>query len=718
VKSHPEIWKGVLAKHMQWNKKPIESDKVREVAAHYSIDLLTASILVRRGILEPGELCFFLENDLRFLHNPFSFEEMEETADRILQAGIENEKVLVFGDRDVDGITSIVLMVEELRSREIETVWSLPSGDEPYGLSMKAVEEFAAQNGTLIITVDCGISNHKEIARGNELGIDTIIIDHHNPQDELPPAYAIVNPKMENTLYPFRDLCGCAVAAKVVWALRFAETRFYNQEVCLLNIRPGNEAYIIDAAKIKNMLVTDRVSETIIPGMVDLNHTRLADFLQGMEIIVYDSQLQENMLRRIFGKEVLISLTDLSEPIGKTYPSLRGKSLLRIREYSRMAKYQNSEQGELDTLLNLFTTWVLHKTKDVFQPFIDNLDLVALGTLADLMPLVDENRILVKKGMEGLQKTNRPGLNGLLMQQGLYGKKVSTTDIAWQISPLINATGRMGVPEKAVELLLSREEESCKDLSEEIVSLNKQRKKLGEETWERIRPAAQKSYEELGEKILLVGDSSIHRGITGILASRLAKYFNAPAVVVSFMDDKAVGSLRSNKNFKLPELLDFCAALFIDYGGHDFAAGFTMPFKKYDSFRFKLKEYVQRMKKVEEVEESITVDAELPLSYMTPELITMVEKFEPYGQQNPPLVFLIQNVRIQELELMGKSERQHVRMLIDTGNHKWPAVFWNASDRVGKDFALSDTVDILFRLGRNYFMNTETLQLTILDIRK
>ena len=703
---------------MIWNKKDIESDLVRELSARYNLDLMSSSILIRRGRVEPEELCFFLEDDKRFLHNPFLLEEMEAAVERINSAVEEGEKVLIFGDRDVDGITSTVLLYEMLTGKGIGVEWALPLGDDPYGLTKESVEECVNQAVTLIITVDCGISNHQEISYAKEAGIDTIVIDHHNPRDVLPPAYAIINPKLKDSAYPFRDLCGCAVVSKLVWALCFSETDLYNREVCLLNILPENEAYTVEAVKLVNLVEKQRISETIVPGVVPIEQTRLVDFLGGVEIYVYNREQQLRMLQRIFGSEAIINLFDLAEPIWNLYPRLKDKSLLGIRELSKIVKYRSTFTGELDVLINLFTTLVLKQNKDRFSPFNDNLDLVALGTIADLMPLENENRILVRSGMGLLSSTTREGLYQLLLRQGLAGKKLSTTDIAWQISPLINATGRMGVPDRAVRLLLSRDAAVCEELAEEVVSLNKKRKKLGDDTWENIRHSAQASHDELGGKMVIVGDKDIHRGITGILATRLVKYFNTTTAVLAFMNDKAVGSLRGDGSFKVSALLTHCAELFQDWGGHDYAAGFNMELGNFPRFKQMVQDYLETIKIEETEEETIEIDAELPLSYMTPELIEKVEFFEPYGQGNSPLVFLLKGAKIAELSLVGKTEKQHVRMLVDTGKFKWPGVFWNASERVGRDFSLDDTVDLLFRLGRNYFQNTETLQLTILDIQK
>jgi len=226
---------------------------------------------------------------------------MEDAVERILAAKDEGEKVLVFGDGDVDGITGTALLANYLESIGMDVTWRIPTGDESYGLSLEAVEEFAAKDGTLIITVDCGISRFGEIKRAAELSVDVIVTDHHEPQDELPEALVIINPKLRDSTYPFRDLSGCGVAFKLVCALRFAQkSELYGQQICLLNTRPVNDAWIIEVAKTRNLMVTSTLIETIVPGMVSISDTRLPAFLEGQQILVWDAPFAKTDIRETF----------------------------------------------------------------------------------------------------------------------------------------------------------------------------------------------------------------------------------------------------------------------------------------------------------------------------------------------------------------------------------------------------------------------------------
>jgi len=198
----------------EWKKEQISVEQVRRLNEVYGLDFITASLLARRGIVNPEQVKFYLETDVAYLHNPFLFTDMDTFVDRIVQAREEQEKVCIFGDRDVDGITSTVLLKQELDAMGIETLYRLPEGDEPYGLTLSGIDEAFANGVTLAITVDCGISNIEEVAYAASLGMDVLITDHHFAGDVLPDAIAIINPKLEESGYPFKLLAGGGVVAK------------------------------------------------------------------------------------------------------------------------------------------------------------------------------------------------------------------------------------------------------------------------------------------------------------------------------------------------------------------------------------------------------------------------------------------------------------------------------------------------------------------------
>jgi len=708
---------------MKWDKKDISPEQVKEISVKYGCDLLTASILARRGFCTGDSIRYFLEDDLTSLRNPFSMDGMEDAVERILAAKEEGEKVLVFGDSDVDGITGTALLAGYLESIGMDVTWRIPTGDESYGLSLDAVENFAAKDGTLIITVDCGISRFAEIKKANELSIDVIVTDHHEPQEELPEALVIINPKLKNSTYPFRNLAGCGVAFKLVCALRFAQrSDLYGQQVCLLNTRPLNDAWVIEIAKTRNLTVVDTLIETVVPGMISISETRLPAFLEGQNILCWDAALHKQTFAKLFGKGVEVGMMDISQQIGKEIPQTAGASLLRIKELSKIAKYSDKELSELDVFVNLFTSYARLKEKNAEDAEKESADiqLAALGTIADIMPLLDENRIIVRRGIEALEKKPRPGLLQLLQKLDLAGRHFDTKDISWKLCPSINAARRMGKAETAAALFFEKDLIKRERLASELASMNEKRKDLEEEIWAVIEPMAFKSFDEYEKKFVLVHSDKINKGVTGLMAQRASRTFGVPAMAISVGEDICTGSIRSTRGYNIQILFEQCGNLFIDCGGHRAAGGFSMVMENWDAFMDKLKKAVDAIEFEEQPDEEIlNIDAELPHDYLSPDILKLVDKFEPYGNENEPLVFMTKKITVKEINFIGKPDAKHVKMTLDAGKYKWPALYWQSADRVtNKEFGVNDKVDIVFNLTRDYFKGNETPQIMVLDLKR
>ncbi|MDR0554668.1 MAG: single-stranded-DNA-specific exonuclease RecJ [Treponema sp.] len=705
---------------MKWEKRDIPQELVKNMAEKYGCDLITASILARRGVTGGEEIRYFLEDDPRHIRNPFELPGMEDAVDRILAAKEEAEKTLVFGDRDVDGVTGTALLTSFLSRLEMDVQWRLPQGDEGYGISFEEVEHFAAQGGTLIITVDCGISNVKEVARAKELGVDVIITDHHLPKEELPEALAVVNPRLNAPRYPFPYLSGCGVAYKLVSALRIAQkSEVYGYSICLLNTRPLNDAYVIEIAKLRNLCVIDRLTETIVPGMVGITETRLPQFLEGQQIFVWDGPLQKKTFAKIFGAGVEVYMLDIAPEIGKEIPQTAGKSLLRIREISRIARYAEKTPDELEVFTNLFCSFIQKREGHFTGEAPADLQLAALGTIADIMPLRDENRIIVRRGLASLMEKPRPGLQELLAKLELTGRKLGTYELSWQICPAINAAGRMGRSEIAAAMLLEAEGPERDRLAGEVISMNEERKKLGNDTWAVVEPLARESLDTFKGNLVLAAGENIIRGVTGLMASRLAGRFDTPALVVSLTERIATGSFRSVRGYPLSGLMEPCADLFLDWGGHEFASGFSMERSNWEPFLERLKTISATIELGDASdEEQLIVDAELPLPYLTPDLLNVVDRFEPYGEENPQITFMARRVKIADLNFMGKIESKHVKLTLDTGKYKWPAVYWQAAEKVPGDFDKGDMVDLVFNINRNRFNNVDIPQFIVIDLKR
>lgn len=706
---------------MVWKKLPVSAQEMRRLHEQYGLDVLSASILARRGQTSSEQVKFFLEQELTYLHNPFLFDDMEEVVDRINEAVAEGEKVCVIGDRDVDGITSTALLVQELRNMGLDVSYQLPEGDDPYGMTLSGVDKAHEDKVTLMITVDCGISNFAEIAHAHSLGIDTIVLDHHISGNTLPPALAIIDPKMPGSGYPFEHLAGCGVVAKVIWALRFSQTDFYREECLLLHAQPGHDTIIIQAMRIQNLLVIDRVIEEVNPGLISVSQSKVLSFLScGLPILVLDAQAELVQLKQAFGKKVDMHLVEMRPQMEAVMPVMKNKGLFALSNLSRAIKYSSFGRDELQVLYTLFIAYCMKRYPSLDSDYESILDLVAIGTVADLMPMEDENRILVKRGLKVLTQGRRESLLPLFSMQNLLGKQLSTSDISWQISPVINASGRMGKPSVALEMMLSTDPGQAEELAGQLLRLNKERQKLGEDAWTRLLSMAKESFEASGSKLVVVEDSTLSRGITGVMASRLLKQFNAPAIVLATVGEERVSaSMRSPDSFNAREFLSRFSDLFLDYGGHACAGGFSMDVSQLKVFKQRVMDEIDTMDCLPEEVEEVTIDCTLPEAYMTPDIIKVVEFFEPYGEKNPPLVLLMEGAVIENIQVMNNKNGsvQHVKMTLAFGQYKWPALYWSAADRIGKDFDVGTAVDIVFRLGRNYFRNQESLQITIIDLK-
>ena len=703
-------------------KKDIAPEQVRELCGRFSCDPLTASILARRNITSGSDILYYLENDLRFLHSPFLLSGMEDAVDRILAARDEGEKVLIFGDRDVDGITSTTVLHRCLKELGVDVSWRIPSGEDTYGLSMKAVEEFAANYGTLIITVDCGISNNLEIDRAVELGIDVIVTDHHNPPENLPKATIIIDPKLPGDDYPFPFISGCAVAFKLATALRFAQNELYKQELCLLDVRPVNDAYTIDCVKLVNMTERSRLTETITPGMVRIEDTRLMQFLRGQQILVWDAELQQKQLAKIFGTGVEFNMMDLRPEISTEIPAVRNASLLRVKEMSKILRYREGIQSEMDGFCNLFVTYIQKKTANSQnnKKIQEDLQLVMLAALADIMPLQNENRILVRQGLEALN-SGQPidGLKELLARLNLLGKRIGSTDISWNVVPVLNAAGRLGRSELAVQLFLSETSQQRDAIVEEIIQLNKDRRQLGTDAWGYVERQAYENFDKYNKKLVVVVDPRIHRGISGILAAQLVKVFGVPAVAITILEDgTAIGSVRSTRGFDVTPMLDSCGNLFLNHGGHNYAAGFSLNKENLDALLQHFLDYTPVIELEDNDQQLVQADAEIPHSYLTPDLLKITDLFEPYGESNPPLTFFSRRLKIVTADIIGKGEKKHLKLILAGGKHKWPALYWNAAERLGTDFAPGDTIDLVYRVERNVFNGMESAQMVVQEVER
>lgn len=705
----------------EWFKKQISKTQVESVSKKYSLDPITASIMVRRGITGGRDILYYIEDDLRFQHSPFMFAAMEDAVDRILDAKEENEKVLIFGDRDVDGVTSTTVLYDCLSSMGIDVSYKLPGGDDAYGLSMQAVEEFAANYGSLIITVDCGISNNAEIAKAAELGLDVIVVDHHNAPETLPSSAIIIDPKTENSGYPFPDISGCAVVYKLVSAIRFSQSSWYKQDVTLLNVNKENSA--VECVKVRNLVPVSRLTQTIDQNTASLSDTNLPFYLQGQLLLAWDAKTLSKDLQSLFGDGAQFNLVDIREEAAKLFPKFASMTLTQLKGMSKMAKYGDHEPTEIGGFYNIFVTWVQKSLAKDFPSFAKaeekDLQLVALAALADIMPMKNENRIFVKNGLKSINSGRiRPGLRELMAELNLTGKRINSIDLSWVVVAHLNAAGRLGQPELAAKLFITDSQNERLETAKQIIELNAERKQLCVDAWNYAGIQAKASIPLHSNKLCVVIDERINRGVSGILAGRLVSTYNVPAMTVTIVDGIAIGSMRSCRDYDVTQFLNKMDDLFINHGGHNFAAGFSFKRERLAEFEERIKTLSSEIKLGDTKDTGGDIDAEIPAQYLTPALLDISDRFEPYGEENPQLLFMAKNIRVASGQRMGKGEKMHLKITVDCGKYKWPCIFWNEGERLGRDFNVGDRVDFIFRVERNVFNRIETPQINLVDIKK
>lgn len=705
----------------EWFKKQISKTQVESVSKKYSLDPITASIMVRRGITGGRDILYYIEDDLRFQHSPFMFAAMEDAVDRILDAKEENEKVLIFGDRDVDGVTSTTVLYDCLSSMGIDVSYKLPGGDDAYGLSMQAVEEFAANYGSLIITVDCGISNNAEIAKAAELGLDVIVVDHHNAPETLPSPAIIIDPKTENSGYPFPDISGCAVVYKLVSAIRFSQSNWYKQDVTLLNVNKENSA--VECVKVRNLVPVSRLTQTIDQNTASLSDTNLPSYLQGQLLLAWDAKSLSQDLQSLFGDGAQFNLVDIREEAAKLFPKFASMTLTQLKGMSKMAKYGDHEPTEIGGFYNIFVTWVQKSLAKDFPSFAKaeekDLQLVALAALADIMPMKNENRIFVKNGLKSINSGRiRPGLRELMAELNLTGKRINSIDLSWVVVAHLNAAGRLGQPELAAKLFITDSQNERLETAKQIIELNAERKQLCVDAWNYAGIQAKASIPLHSNKLCVVIDERINRGVSGILAGRLVSTYNVPAMTVTIVDGIAIGSMRSCRDYDVTQFLNKMDDLFINHGGHNFAAGFSFKRERLAEFEERIKTLSSEIKLGDTKDTGGDIDAEIPAQYLTPALLDISDRFEPYGEENPQLLFMAKNIRVASGQRMGKGEKMHLKITVDCGKYKWPCIFWNEGERLGRDFNVGDRVDFIFRVERNVFNRIETPQINLVDIKK
>lgn len=572
----------------RWTIAPAQPLLTERLARELDLSPLLAQCLVNRGLSEPGPIRNFLEPRLKNLADPFLIPNMARAVDRLFVAHERQERLVIFGDYDVDGVTSTSLLREVLGQLGWKVDHYLPHRmDEGYGLSQDGVENCLRKfPATVLLAVDCGSTAVESIRWLGERGVDVLVLDHHQVSHPPPVAVALVNPQLavsdENGGGPvtrFTELCSAGLAFKLAHA------------------------------------VLKRGRETGLAGAMEFD----------------------------------------------------------------------------------------------LRPL---LDLVALGTIADLVPLTGENRILVSAGLERLNATTRPGLLAL-KEVAQSPAKLGTFDVGFQLAPRLNAAGRLETAEEALNLLLAPDLEEAMPIAQNLDARNRERQNIERSMAEQVIGAVKARFNPETDFVIVEGQLLWHIGVVGIVASRVLQQFYRPTFIVGGDGDHWRGSGRSIAGFDLAAALRECDDLLVRHGGHAMAAGLTIHPDKMDAFRARLNDIARRSLKREDMQPPLRLDAEANLAEISLDGLTELDRLQPIGQANPTVQFFARGLtHARPLQRMGK-ERQHVKLWVTDSRTTHECVWWNA----GEGSLPVGRFDLAFAPQVNEFNGRRTVQLKVLDWR-
>lgn len=553
--------------------KSPEREKIDNLVKTLAIPESIARILINRNIDDTLKAKAFFRPAISQLHDPFLMDGMDQAVDRILQAIEKKEKILIFGDCDVDGTCSIAILYLFLKEMGITPLFYVPNRFRyDSGITVKAIEGFKDEDIKLMVTVDCGISAVEPIKYANSINIDTIICDHHIPSEILPDAHAILNPLKPGCSYPFKHLCGCGVVFKLIEA------------------------------------ITKRINKPTI-----------------------------------------------------SYPYLQ---------------------------------------------------FVAIATMADIVPLNGENRVMVYYGLELINQAPRAGLKALLAVTGLGSKKITSSQIVFILAPRINAVGRLGDAGRAVNLLICDDYKKAYKLAEVLEQENATRSKIDHDTFREAEDLIDKILDLEQDIPIILHEAEWHPGVIDIVASRLAEKYCRPTIMMTTINGVAKGSARSVDGFNIYEALKKCEDKMLQFGGHKYAAGLSVEIEKIDEFREAFNEIATQILEKKELKPQLLIDAEITFSDISNYFRETLQKFIPYGPSNMRPVFIVKNVEVTSIFKMSGGDR--IRMRLKQGNTFIEAIGFNLSGKQSEIEKAGKRIDIIFsveELDKNYYRQPVQLKL-------
>ena len=568
--------------HFKWNYEPPTSDQrkaAEELGQKMGVSPVIAFLLLRRGITTESAAKRFFRPQLADLINPFLMKDMDAAVDRLNDAMGRKERILVYGDYDVDGCTAVALVYKFLRQFYSNIDYYIPDRyDEGYGVSKKGIDHAKATGVKLIIILDCGIKAVREIEYAKSLGIDFIICDHHVPDDELPPAVAILNPKRPDDSYPFKYLCGCGVGFKFMQA--FAKNNG-------------------------------------IP----------------------------------------------------------------------------------------------------FSRLIPLLDFCAVSIAADLVPVVEENRILAFHGLKQINQNPSIGLKAILDICGLTGREISMSEIIFKIGPRINASGRMENGRETVDLLVERDYNKALHEAKHIDKYNEKRKDVDRHMTEEANTIVERLENQKHQNSIVLYDEHWKKGVIGIVASRLTEIYFRPTVVLTRDGNLATGSARSVAGFDIYSAIKSCRDLLLNFGGHTYAAGLTLKWDDVKEFRDRFQQYVDEHIQPEQTEAMLNIDAIIDFKDITKKFHNELKKFSPFGPGNEKPLFCTKNVYDFGTSKVVGREQEHIKLeLVDSKSNNVMNGIAFGQSAAARYIKSKHSFDIAYTIEDNIFKRG-AVQLQIEDIK-
>jgi single-stranded-DNA-specific exonuclease len=638
------------------------------------VNPIILSILYRRGYTSQNDLLDFFLPLFENLPSPFLFSDIISAIDRINTAINRKEKIIIFGDRDVDGTTSVSILVSFLRNKGADVSWDVPIIDEPYGLNSKKFCDWKKKSYSLCITVDCGITNVKEIKELKELKIDTIVIDHHQQLDILPDAVSIINPKTEKGI-EFSDIAACGVVFLFIYGYIIYKSEIFNTNYGVF--------YIND-----KILYLEIYNNLLSINKIQINNQTNFENVKTDNLYIYNDDTNNEIINNIKKR---LNIKKLVLPVNSFLNLLDDNSLkARILLFTVLTKKING----LDVICQNYLPYVM------------------LGQIADIMPLIRTNRIFTKLGLLYLEKNQN--IKELVRNVNLDPNIITSKELAWNICPILNASGRMGNAKLTVEYLLT--EKINQDNIDKMIKNNNLRRQKGDEAYNLFFSEIEQNKNYYDDNLAFFYSEDIHRGITGITASKLSSKLNCPAIVAKMEGEYITGSIRGNSDLHFVEFLDKANHLLEEYGGHKQAAGFRLHKNNLDLFKAFLKLNSDKLI-TSDISDQIDIDAEIPIDYLNFDLFKIINFFEPTGCKNENPIFYTPSLEIYEYVKMGK-EKQHIKIFFKTKNKPFTGVYWNQSVNFELIHNEGNKYNVIYQLELNKYNNQIFPQMNILYLQK